>query len=435
MRRAARASGRCLIVAPTGAGKTQIACGLIRRLGCRTLFLAHRRELIEQAASRLRSIGIVPGIILSGEPEHRERQVQVASVATLVRRAAPEAALIIIDESHHARAESYQRLLAQYPDARIIGLTATPWRLDGRGLGELFEGLIVAARPRELIDRGFLVPIQGYAYGSPDVCCAVRGGDYERRGLELVMSDPKIFGDIIERWERHAVGARTLVFCVGVAHAEEMANRFAIRGHAAEHIAGSHSISERAEILARFRSGETRILCSVGILTEGFDCPDAECAVLARPTLSLALYLQMVGRVLRPAPGKAFARIHDHAGCVGMHGLPDEDRDYSLATDKPKRDKSKVPPLRKCPTCYAISGSYAGPCRDCGAVPKVRSAEPREERGAEEIPLTEIERKPEDPRAYYQKMKRIAKWKNYKMGWAAYQYKNKYGTWPPREMR
>ena len=363
--RAAFRSGkrRVVLIAPTGSGKTTVAAHMVLGAYGRVLFVAHRKELIDQAHARLLEHGCESGIIMAGH-ERTAHRVQVASIQTLIRREFPPAELVIIDECHHAAADSYKRLFDFY-HCPFVGLTATPWRTDGRGLKELFDDVVVASTPSKLIEQGHLVRYDGFKYEVPNLD-GIRtvGGDYEQRALGLACSSTKVIGDIVAQWKAHASDLQTILFAVNIEHSKMLAEAFAdVSGETIDH---HMSKSERESVLARVRSGETRIICNVGILGEGVDIPDLECAILARPTKSLSLYLQQVGRVMRPALGKLSARIHDHGGNVNRHGLPDLDRDYSLeATRKtqPKVDGS----LRTCPDCFAIF-STAPVCPVCGYV-------------------------------------------------------------------
>jgi DNA repair protein RadD len=377
-----------LVIAPTGAGKTVIFSHMLAehaRRGEPSLAVAHRKELIDQTSQKLDAIGVDHGVVMAGHERVAPwLPVQVASVQTLARRPSmPAAGLVIVDEAHHARAGTYAKILDHYPNAPVLGATATPWRTDGRGLGELFEDLVVAARPRELIEQGHLVPYTGFAYDSPDMRAVTRkGSDYDAGELGRVMGARKLVGNIVEQWQQHAGGARTVVFAVNVEHSRALAQRFLDAGVAAEHLDGTTDPALREAILRRLTVGATRIVCNVGVLTEGWDCPAVECCILARPTLSLALYLQMVGRGLRTIEGRpevTTAVILDHAGCALEFGLPQDDQDYSLeAKSKRAKDPSdtETRPVRECPHCYFANPGGATRCEECGFVFPVVAAKP-----------------------------------------------------------
>lgn len=359
-----RARTRILLVAPTGAGKTVMAVELARAAlskGRRVLFVAHRKELIDQACLRL---GAIPhGVIMAGRRTDPLMPVQVASIQTLSRRVAPPADLVIVDEAHRAAADSYRALLAQYPRSISVGLTATPWRTDGRGLADLFDSSVLVESPRALIEKGYLCHYRAWAWEVPDLR-GVRtvAGDYDARGLEQVMSSARIVGNVVAEWVKAAPGP-TVVFAVNRAHSRFLTAQFVAAGVAAEHVDGDSP--DRDDIVARFRAGGFPVLCNCNILSEGFDLPDIACVVLARPTKSLAMYLQQVGRGLRPAPGKTL-RIHDHAGCFSSMGTPDQERDYSLTGSKNTQPQALT--VRVCPKCFAVYAPGPEACPACGYV-------------------------------------------------------------------
>jgi DNA repair protein RadD len=370
---------RVLVVCPTGGGKTVIASDIIRRAverQSRVLFLAHRRELIQQTCDKLQRFGVRHGVIMAGEKKAPQHPVQVASIQTLAHRRGElqHVDLVFFDEAHHAAAGSYQDVLEWYPSARVVGLTATPWRLDGRGLGDVFDGHVVVRTPRQLRDEGHLVAVGGWQYEAIDTSQArVKGGDFVASDLSAAATAGRVVGDIIEEWKRYAAGKRTVVFAVSVEASRQMVEEFLREGVPAEHVDGSMPARERDAVLARLRSGATLVVSNCNVLTEGFDCPELEVCVLARPTLSTALYLQMVGRVLRPAPGKALARLHDHAGCLRAHGHPYEDRNYTPESSATKQRKAlegngtSTTEQQRCPECKSVRVGW--PCDACGHSP------------------------------------------------------------------
>lgn len=368
---------RPLIICPTGGGKTVIAAAIIEaavRRESRVVFLAHRRELIDQTAEKLLRFGVQPGVILAGRPRALQRAVQVASVQTLVNHPGllGDVDLVFLDEAHHVTTSNqYAKLLSWWANARVVGLTATPWRLDGQGLADVFDAFTVARTPRELRDEGYLVPVGGWEYSPIDTShVKIVGGDYQARGLERAAMEAKLFGEIINEWKAHAGGSRTVLFGCTVLHSKAMARAFCEAGVPAEHLDGETPAGERAGILQRIRSGATRVLCNVNVATEGWDCPELECVVLARPTLSTALYLQMVGRVLRPCEGKPMARIHDHARCLSTHGHPYAEREYSPevgARVSRRQAEQNSERQRRCPSCKSVVSMW--PCDACGHLP------------------------------------------------------------------
>jgi superfamily II DNA or RNA helicase len=382
-----------LLVAPTGAGKTVILASLIQSAQAkwtRSLIIAHRRELIEQTHDRFAREGIGAGIIMAG---HRptDALTQVGSIQTLARRRPPDARILVIDEAHHAKAKQYEKLLDAYPGAIVVGLTASPWRLDGRGLGDIFQDSVVAATPAQLISQGYLCGYTGFAFQAPDLT-GVRtiAGDWDERGLSLAYQKSTIYADIIEKWSKHAKGRQTIVFASSIENSMDIVARFRGAGVRAEHLDFRTPRNDRARALEQVRSGETRVLSNVGLLGEGIDIASLAVAILARPTKSLTVYLQQVGRVMRPKADGAKALILDHAGNVERHGLPESERDYSLTTTKPRE---VVPALRTCKSCFCI-WEGAGACPECGfAQPAtVARSGPEVSLAHQEVPLAQVRR-------------------------------------------
>lgn len=366
-----------IIVAPTGSGKTTIGSEIIARTiikGNRVSWLVHRRELVQQASDRLKQFGVDHGIIMAGKPREPWKPVQVCSVQTLLRRQhANKANLYFIDEAHRALGESYIEILSRNPEAKLIGLTATPVRTDGRGLGHLFDSIIGCSTPQELTDRGFLVPARVFAPSAPDLTGVHKqAGDYKAKELEERVDKATLIGDIVDHWRRLAYGRRTVCFAVTVQHSKHIVERFLAAGIPAEHLDGETPLAEREAILHRITTGETLIVSNVGVWTEGVDVPAMSCALLARPTQSMGLYLQMGGRVLRPYEGKDEAVILDHAGCTLQHGFVTDEREWSLDGDmKKKKDSSgdgpAAPGVRVCKECFAAFPNTVSACPSCGA--------------------------------------------------------------------
>lgn len=444
---------RIVLVLPTGAGKTTVAAHVIESStarGRRVLVLAHQRELIDQVSARLDGEQVEHGVIMAGHRRYMPwMPVQVASVQTLAARGEkPEADLVIVDECHHVRSNTYEKLLQAYPRAHVVGLTATPVRSDGKGLGEAFEDLVVGVTVKELVSLGFLVPHTGYAWDVPELreVKRTKSGDLDEHGLELVMGGTKIMGSIVANWLAHARGLRTVVFAVSIAHSQEIVARFRDAGVRAEHVDGTTPAAERDAILQRIRTGETTVVSNCALLTEGVDIPALECCVIARPTLSLSLHLQMIGRVLRPAPGKSRAVIHDHAGNILRHGPPDLDREWALDLDERKGTKKSAPGLqvRVCKQCFAaFSPTESAVCPACGHESEANRRKLEEIEEAEAIPLEEIaarkeaekaERrgKPELMRAVYATLRQTQEKRGYKAGWVAMKFRAHFGIWPPR---
>jgi DNA repair protein RadD len=442
---------RELLVAPTGSGKTVIAVAIIRAAqdrGERVLFLCHRRELVKQAHEKLYTQGGIDAEIIQAGFEPRPAQrVQIASVATLWARAyrgtrmeRPAADLVIVDEAHHVRARTWTGILDSYPDAVILGMTATPCRGDGRGLGSTFQEIVECPQVLELIDQGWLVRTKVYAPSTPDLTgVRVERGDYVESQLAERVDTAQLVGDIVEHWHRLADRRKTVVFATGVAHSVHIRDEFLRSGVLAEHIDGTTPTDERDDILKHLSRGEIELVTNCLVLTEGWDQPDVSCIILARPTKNMGLFRQMVGRVLRPAPGKADALVLDHAGAVFTHGLVEEPVLWTLATDKraenpeqTARDKHTKPALTACPECKAIR-TQGQPCPACGWRPR-----PKPQHfdvidgdlmlvGSRKEPWTIAERM-----GFYQELLGVARRRGYPDGFAYYKFKEKFGAAPPR---
>jgi superfamily II DNA or RNA helicase len=367
---------RLLLVLATGGGKTSIAASMIEddvAAGRRVLFLAHRRELISQAYRRLLDFGFSErdvGVIMASDPRRRPvAPVQVASVDTLRTRAKPPADVVFVDECHRALARTYVELASAYPDAVHIGLTATPYRAVGKGLGDAYDELVVVASPRELIAQGYLVEPRVFtvpASARPDLSrVRISGGDYSVQELAQAVDKQALVGNIVEHWMTHARRVRTVAFAASVEHSQHIAARFREAGVAAEHLDGGTPTLERDAILARLERGETLVVSNCGVLCEGWDQPAVKCAILARPTKSTGLYLQQAGRILRPWNDQR-AIILDHAGCALEHGLPQDDREFSLEGTKKRARTATDAPVRECPACCAVVGIGTRVCPECG---------------------------------------------------------------------
>lgn len=328
---------RVLGQSPTGSGKTVIFSAIAAEFTTRgegVLVLAHREELIIQAAEKLAAVTAQPvGIIKAGYHPDPSAALQVASVQTLIRRRdRPPAGLVVIDEAHHSPANSYQEILDGYPEAYILGVTATPARSDGQGFKKQYDALVLGWSVRKLIDEGYLCQFRLFAAKKCIKAADVKltAGDYNQRELAELVNTTLTLGDVVGTWKKYALGKKTVVFCVDVAHSEAVAEGYQAAGFAAEHLDGESSTLERSEALERFRTGETQVLVNCALFTEGLDIPNIECVQCLRPTTSLILHLQMVGRGLRQVAGKEYLTVLDHTENWIFHGLPDEDHEWSL---------------------------------------------------------------------------------------------------------
>ncbi|MCX7779631.1 MAG: DEAD/DEAH box helicase [Negativicutes bacterium] len=398
---------RTCIVAPCGAGKTVLMAYMsaqARLKGNNTMFVVHRQELIDQSSATFSAMGVPHGIIAAGYPMTVNEQIQIGSIQTIVRRTdkitPPQ--LIILDEAHHATANTWRKLLQLYPDAFVIGLTATPARMGGDGLGDIFESLIMGPTVKELIASGNLSPFKYYA---PPVAADLEGlrvkyGDFAQSEVAMRMDKSEIIGDLIDQYQRLAPGARAVCYCASLAHSQHTAEMFRQAGIPALHIDGETPDVARKAAINDFKNGSIKILCNVDLISEGFDVPAMEAVILARPTQSLTLFIQQSMRAMRPDkenPEK-IAIIIDHVGNLYRHGLPDEDREWSLENNKKRPGEKREFPLKQCPKCFGAHRP-APVCPYCTHVYQVeeRDNTPKQRAGelAEVIELEKRKRKEE----------------------------------------
>lgn len=336
---------RVLYVMPTGTGKTTVFCAVADdaiRSGKRVLLVVHRKELVEQIADRLKLFGLKPSLILPGHRPFYNNSLQVASIQTLSRRKKPDVDIVIVDECHHVRSKSYVKLWDIYPEAKILGVTATPCRTNGEGFDDLFDTMECLYNVKWFIDRGFLVQPKHLVCANMKELADVPTtsfGDYDQHVLERVMLNHSKTMGAVNSWFKYARGLKTVLFAVNVKHSKEMVAQYRRAGVSAAHIDGETPRDEREKLLKRFAEGKILVLSNVEIVSEGFDVPTIECVQLLRPTKSLSLYIQQVGRCLRPVPGKEYGIVLDNAGCWLEHGPAGIDYEWSLESMKKKKKK------------------------------------------------------------------------------------------------
>ena len=438
----ARGLRRVCLYLPTGGGKTLTATSIITKAvakGRKVVFLANRKQLVQQTSAVLSRYGIAHGILQAENTRSLDAPVIVASIDTVhVRGLPPDVGLLIIDECHGvAGSEKYRALLAKYNAVPVVGLTATPFaagmakHYPGIG-GPLFQELVVGATIRELIEEGYLVDVDIYAPSEPDMA-KVRSSkgidgliDYNQTDLEKATDKPELIGDIIGHWRKLAVGKQTVVFACSIAHSKHIVEQFQAAGLAAEHIDYFHDDDERAAILDRFARGETMVLSNVGLLAEGWDCPATEVMILARPTRSLIRFIQMVGRVLRPADGKERALLLDHSGSTARLGHPCDDLPLELDDGRPKSSSKHQTERREslpkpCPACKFMRPAGMHACPKCGFAPERRS-----DVKTVEGELVKFERKKpikrEAGQHVYSQLLGYAASRGFKSGWAYHKY-------------
>ena len=400
---------RVLLVAPTGAGKTVMFSYLTRALterGNRVLLLAHRDFLLNQIGGTLARFGIPHGFIAATRRRELCHLTQVAGVHTLksrVGKIAWQPDWVICDEAHHATAGSWDVILGAYPSARVVGVTATPQRLDGKGLGEVFEEMVLGPRVQDLMDRGFLSRVQYYSPATVSTeGLHTRMGDYVHSEIEQAVNTRGVTGHAVDWYRKACNGAPAIAFCASIAHSENVAAGFREAGYRWQALHSKASYADNQSAIQKLASGELHGVSSCDIISEGFDVPVVTAAILLRPTKSLGLHLQQIGRVLRPAPGKQRAIIIDHVGNVAQckagvwslnHGRAEDDREWSLEGAKKKEKSERV---GRCEQCLAIIPPAAKICPECG----------HEKQAVERKPLEQVdgdlEELPEDIPVPYQ---------------------------------
>lgn len=356
-----------LAVLPTGGGKTVVFTWMAAEASRRNMrvgICAHRSEILDQIGAALDQFGVQHGYVSPGRSPNPFASVQVCSIQAmaskkrLARYIDNPFDFLIVDEAHHAAGGTqWHKIIEAHRGKRILGVTATPERLSGEPLSVSFDHMIVGPSTAELIALGALSPYRAYAPSRPDLTgVRSQAGDYVKGELDEAMDRPTITGDAVMHYKRIVPGKRAIVFCVSIAHAEHVAEQFEQAGVKAASIDGKMDRVERRGILKRFADGIVPVLTSCEIVSEGFDVPAIEAAILLRPTQSVTLALQQVGRSLRPYPGKTEAVILDHAGNLMRHGLPDEPREWSLAGRERKRASSseRTMPTVVCAGCFAV---------------------------------------------------------------------------------
>lgn len=437
---------RVLLVMPTGAGKTFTTAHIIRRLvskGKRCIFVAHRNELIEQCSNRLKSFGVEHGFIKGGIKERLYKPVQVATIQALNRRNTWYADFVFFDEAHRSCSRSYKKFISEQPDIRILGLTATPYRMDGRGLGEIYEKLVEVTNVQELIDEGSLIEPTVFAAEKVDLSeVGLVGGDYSGSGAAAALQNTVLRGDIIKNWFDHCgsaigassieeVDAATIVFAPNVEQGRVISKQFSDAGVSAAFVDYTTKKKDRREIFKKFERREIVVLVNVGICTEGYDLPHLECVQIVRPTRSKSLAFQMCGRIMRPDDNKRFAYILDHANCVRMHGFVTDPQEFSLSgREKRPRKNSADQKFRECPQCGAALPITRKMCHECGYNFPKKDFEFTDEKlialNPSNIDPIDLAKRQEDFNTWCAKCES----NGYKPNWAKVQFQRVYGVWP-----
>ena len=457
LRRAFAAGNRSVCgVAATGAGKTVVSAFIAKSamdMGNRVMFTVHRKELLEQTSRTFREFGIPHGFIIAGKPYDRSELVHIASVDTLRNHIESVALpnLLVADECHLSLSKTQVDIINRVKAARgkILGNTGSPLRLDGKPMADIFDCLVNGPSTGELIRSGFL---SDYIYLAPpgaDLSGIKKSrGDYAKGELAERCDTRTLLGDIVRHWKRHALGRRTICFAVSHAHADHICESFRASGITAERIGSDTPQPKRREMIGRFADGELSILANVELITTGFDLASqvgrdvtVEAIIMARPTMSLALCLQMWGRVLRRKPDPAI--ILDHAGNSLRHGWPDDEREWSLdGGERKSSEKAEVPPPVTCETCYRQSRRPLPPvCVHCGSpwpmsqrardISEDNSVElqvvTKEEREKQREEAARDRRREESKCKSLEDLQELGKLRGYKDGWATHRWAARQG--------
>jgi len=436
------------IVLGCGGGKSCIVAEIARRTtfnGKRVLFLVHRKELVDQITATFTRWGVLMDLCSIEMVQTVSRRISklissvppsknIARNKNLTKGGSGAAsrcpALIITDENHHSLAASYKRIYEHFSDVPRVGVTATPVRLNGDGLGDVNDKLIIGKSTKWLIANGFLAPYDYYAPSVADLTgLHTRRGEYVQSDIDKAMIQNKVFGDVIAYYRKLANGKKAICYCASIKHSKATAAAFCDAGIRAAHIDGDTPKNERDRIISAFRKGEITILCNVDLISEGFDVPDCECSILLRPTHSLTLYIQQSMRCMRYRKDKR-AIIIDHVGNYARHGMPDDDREWTLAKKEKrslvKEEKEKSTQVCMCPECFftfARENAENGCCPHCGAPLPKRTRKLTSDEDAELIRIEgfQLDFDTPDDCHTYDELLSYAKRRGYKPGWAYYQ--------------
>lgn len=426
---------RCvLICAATGSGKTMLTASMLNtasKKGVPSLFIAHRRELITQTHKAFNDLNIGHGIIGAGFPFSSRPMVTIASIQTLKNKLHKirKPGLVVFDECHHQSAKSWDTVYNAFPEAYIIGLTATPQRLDGSGLGKYYPVMVQGPSVQELIDQGYLSPYKIFAPANVDISKVhTRMGDYVTSELASAIDKPTITGDAIKEYQKYANGKRAIVRGVSIEHSKHIAKQFQDAGISASHVDGTTPHHIRDAVMDSFRRGDTLVISNVDLFSEGLDVPSVECVIDLSPTKSLILWLQFCGRALRPMENKT-AIIIDHAGNTARHGLPCDDREWDLQGRDKKSKEDNGPMIRICPQCLFVCNSWRKECPECKHQFTIQSREVDHKEGdLTEVNINAIKknRRMEEGRCQtLEELEELGRNRGYKPGWAGMRWRSR----------
>lgn len=399
-RMALRRTRAVQIQSPCGSGKTALTAHMIgtaHQRGHRAWFVVHRRELINQSIAAFSKQGIPHAVCAAGFRGNVKAPVQIASINTMARRYEryPEPALIVFDESHHMAAATWRELYLKFPKAKIIGLSATPKRGDGQGLKEFFGEMVSGPSIKWLIEHGYWARYRYFEPPGADLSgLHTRMEDFIQSESAEVLDKPKITGSAVSHYKQYAMGKQAAAFCVSVEHSQHVAAEFRAAGIPAIHLDGKSGDTVRDGIISDFTAGKIKVLSSVDLLVEGVDIPGIKCTIMLRPTQSLNIYMQTIGRGARPDEGEEHI-IFDHVQNSSRHGYPDDDREWDLEGREAKRKvSSSEASIRICGQCFAATRSPAQRCSNCGLEFPIQAREIKQVDGE----LVEVKSRPPKPK-------------------------------------
>jgi len=420
---------RIMIQSPAGSGKSVTMSEIARRATAkenRVLFVVHRRELVSQIKDTFSANAVDFNYCHVGMVQTINNRVKKGKIR------APT--IILVDEAHHALAKTYMNIFAAFPDAYVLGFTATPWRMSRAGFSDVFQDLILGKTVQWLIDNKRLAPFKYYSVNLTDMQKLKRNstGDFSNSSIDEAMKNT-IFGDVVENYKKFADGKKTIIYTHSVKSSKEVAEAFCSVGYSAMQVDGDTDKAIRSEVMEKFKKGEVTILVNAELYGEGVDVPDCECVVLLRPTESLTLFIQQTMRSMRYMPGKR-AIIIDHVGNYARHGLPTTEHDWNkhfMGGNKKSESKPEVP-IKECENCFAVYPPNHKWCPECGHQPEVKEQKDYEvDETAELQEVTESDfsftidhREPKDCNSMSELIQ-LGKNRGYKkpQGWAFYQAK------------
>lgn len=445
VREAFKNNKRVILLAPCGSGKTVIASSIMQdaiKKGNKVWFIVHRSELMKQANDTLERYGI---------PKKNIEVYMVQSLAHKLDKIKEEPNLIIVDECQHSSSSTYRKIINQYPNAYILGLSATPTRLTGKPLGDIYETIISEVTAKQLIEMKYLAD---YSYYAPELNIdfnniKIKAGDYDTEDVNRVMSKAKIYGDIIKTYKKLANNKKTILYCASIEYSKKMEKLFSENGYKIKHFDGTTPEKERQQIVEDFRNNKIQMLTNVDLIGEGFDVPDCECVLLLRPTQSLNLFIQSSTRCLRKNGDKK-AIIIDYVNNIQKHGLPTMDRQWSLDKKVKEYDNENDDGTLRIRVCKECFSTFEGGdvCPYCGAKYELTAIEIE---NIKEVQLKKVEEERElkrqqylssvaDRVQYYESVEQCTTWaeltefakmKNYKPGFA-YVMAKRMGIFVPR---